>query len=978
MSQLTQVVPQRVGSAPCSCDTLLSDQIPLAVTETGADAALAMAGLDPDAALEFLQLLWPSGLPPDAFITLWEPHKGALQLGIISEAASAIVTRQYISCAAMKEVSSGRGGKRDAAALPGFYFDFDLIDGVHKTDERLMNHEQALQFLATLPLPPTLIIDSGGGFHVWWLLREPWVFEKAEERERAARLLSNMQNYVIQRARALGFHLDYTGDLARVLRSPGTLNCKYQPPRQVKLLSKTGFRYNPSDFEEWLPTTEPRAPPVKSMEAIAAPQCRTIVEFNRTAPWETILAGWTRLTAQMRDDQQWTHWRRPGKSESEGGSASTGTAANGDRVLHVFSSNARPFAADQNYSPFAAYAMLHCDGNRDAAMTKLGLVADQQSSTLPYVPFPIDQLPHPVLRAAVEELCERTDGDAGAIVPMLLATLSGEIGGSYWISPQEGYIQPPTLWTANLARSGSTKTARIRECTAALDRWDKDLRERAAFGARQAKEREEQRNAEGKIRTDEIRDQRKSLERARKAASKKAHEHKIAVSRLTHADKDSARSRFQIAANVAEQELEEARKEVDSLQKALEAHQVVEPRESESKQDSSASCAVVTDTTMPALLWSLKSNLRGLTWVTDEAAGLLGSLNEYTKGGADQERLLKLRDGTPLAENRKGLAPDGSPGSFRLDTPLLAIVAAGTPGRFFELMKRNGGFSSGLAARFWLNSPPCEPVECRAPGTRDWPAIARLREVERRLTELPFSGDPHVIGLTADADKYWRAFATETRFRASDLAEGPMQSFVSKAEGEALRVALNFHLFRREAGEVMEDSERVDAKSMESAIEIVRWACHEFERVLAMYTDVTDTTATTVRQKVLAAFDRRGAMTLRDARNSSREFQRMPHQDFEGMLCDLVSGGELQSETVRTAGRSKEVFGRCPRQAPPDCTEFEVREVADEQLVNTSNPIVAIGRGNCVGNRGAAPNSTPTVAENTPGDSRLNGGDACA
>lgn len=72
---------------------------------------------------------------------------------------------------------------------------------------------------------PSVVVASGGGYHCYWLLDEPWLLSDAAERQRAKDVLYAW--------------VDYTGgdtaakDLARVLRLPGGLNHKYTPPRPV-------------------------------------------------------------------------------------------------------------------------------------------------------------------------------------------------------------------------------------------------------------------------------------------------------------------------------------------------------------------------------------------------------------------------------------------------------------------------------------------------------------------------------------------------------------------------------------------------------------------------------------------------------------------------------------------------------------------------------------------------------------------------
>jgi archaellum biogenesis ATPase FlaH len=115
-------------------------------------------------------------------------------------------------------------------------------------DARADDLDTVRRRLAELPTPPSILITSGGGFHAYWLLREP--LDLRSEAEAARHLLRRL-------ARAVGGDLS-SAEVARVLRVPGTLNHKYTPPRRVAVLDfQPDRRYTPSDFGEWLPD-EPR------------------------------------------------------------------------------------------------------------------------------------------------------------------------------------------------------------------------------------------------------------------------------------------------------------------------------------------------------------------------------------------------------------------------------------------------------------------------------------------------------------------------------------------------------------------------------------------------------------------------------------------------------------------------------------------------------------------------------------------------
>ena len=74
--------------------------------------------------------------------------------------------------------------------------------------------------------PPSAIVNSGGGFHIYWISDQPLTLD--EWRPYANGLWALKQKH--------GLVADpVTTDAARILRVPGTFNYKTQPPRPVKL-----------------------------------------------------------------------------------------------------------------------------------------------------------------------------------------------------------------------------------------------------------------------------------------------------------------------------------------------------------------------------------------------------------------------------------------------------------------------------------------------------------------------------------------------------------------------------------------------------------------------------------------------------------------------------------------------------------------------------------------------------------------------
>ena len=117
-----------------------------------------------------------------------------------------------------------------------------------------------------LPLS-NFVVDSGGGLHVYWVLDD---FLEREAWQAYAKKLKAVM-------KAVGFLADptRTADIASILRVPGTLNFKYEPPPQVSLLesseqyidAKTMCAAINTAYAKFCPPTAPK--PVKPYIASA-------------------------------------------------------------------------------------------------------------------------------------------------------------------------------------------------------------------------------------------------------------------------------------------------------------------------------------------------------------------------------------------------------------------------------------------------------------------------------------------------------------------------------------------------------------------------------------------------------------------------------------------------------------------------------------------------------------------------------------
>jgi hypothetical protein len=124
-----------------------------------------------------------------------------------------------------------RGGKQDVAAFTGLWLDVDIEGPGHATDEpQPVDVEDALSLLDDHPVPPSLVVHSGGGLQPYWL------FDHYRPAADVEPLLAPWHELWAARAAERGWALDNVSEAAREMRVPGSWNWKLVEPRPVTLL----------------------------------------------------------------------------------------------------------------------------------------------------------------------------------------------------------------------------------------------------------------------------------------------------------------------------------------------------------------------------------------------------------------------------------------------------------------------------------------------------------------------------------------------------------------------------------------------------------------------------------------------------------------------------------------------------------------------------------------------------------------------
>ena len=89
----------------------------------------------------------------------------------------------------------GRGKESTVGAIPGVWIDLDVAGEGHKAEGLCPDFESALALLESFPLAPSIVNQSGGGLHGYWLFDTPLLLWGSEQRAEAKSLVRRFQDW---------------------------------------------------------------------------------------------------------------------------------------------------------------------------------------------------------------------------------------------------------------------------------------------------------------------------------------------------------------------------------------------------------------------------------------------------------------------------------------------------------------------------------------------------------------------------------------------------------------------------------------------------------------------------------------------------------------------------------------------------------------------------------------------------------------
>lgn len=143
-----------------------------------------------------------------------------------------------------------RGSDDDIFAVTALWSDIDVKGQAHAQKNLPSSTDEAINFLETLKLKPSIIVGSGNGLHAYWLLDVPYFIETKEDRKYISTIMHDWGKYINTEANKKGWKLDTVSDLARILRVPGTTNHKTEEKNRCEIIKSNNYEYSIQSFEQ--------------------------------------------------------------------------------------------------------------------------------------------------------------------------------------------------------------------------------------------------------------------------------------------------------------------------------------------------------------------------------------------------------------------------------------------------------------------------------------------------------------------------------------------------------------------------------------------------------------------------------------------------------------------------------------------------------------------------------------------------------
>ncbi|OMI09276.1 hypothetical protein BSN85_17240 [Bradyrhizobium brasilense] len=401
----------------------------------------------------------------------------------------------------------------NATLLKAIWIDCDVKPGDAKHYSTIQEAWAAIRaFQKKVGLPaPSILVNSGGGLHIYWVSDAPLSVDEWRGYAQGLKALLLQEGVLCDTG--------LTTDAARILRVPGTLNHKYNPPRPVQLLH-CGSSYNFSEdigFLRDINVSVTSTPQHDEHGNFGAPD----PAFASLKPDDALQAGATgsmfvdprpifaatgcgflrealRTGGRDYDQPQWNL-----------SVLCTAFMENGNDIAHKISSGHTGYTTHDTQAlydrkvadraergiGYPSCAAIHgagsarCAGcqhfskgksplNIRRAVTATVTPPPEHDFTDPYEefggpPFPFEVL-SPRLRKFVDATAKALGADPSAVAMASLAAVSGAMNAETTVRLSDDWLEKPIIWVLLVGPPSSLKSPIIDKATRPLRRIDQE------------------------------------------------------------------------------------------------------------------------------------------------------------------------------------------------------------------------------------------------------------------------------------------------------------------------------------------------------------------------------------------------------------------------------------------------------------------------------------------------------------------------
>ncbi|MGI6386330.1 MAG: DUF3987 domain-containing protein [Desulfomonilia bacterium] len=615
----------------------------------------------------------------------------------------------------------GNGKKEGITCIPAVWADIDFKNTPREKADRL---------LSELPVKPSVIIESGGGYHVYWFLKEPAGAEDIPMVE------------AVNRKLAFFLEADFgVCDASHILRIPGTLNHKYNPARTITVKNNTGARYNLEEFD-FLPEVpenqedENRGQNFdieKLFECSFIKWCSDKPEEVSEPLWYAMVSNVARVSPGGPDLVHELSRRYPGYSKKE----------TDQKILHALNS-AGPHTC--KYIRVNGYKYCTDCGVKTPIklLARNGLPAAGSDSPVEWMELvPLNdcrapEIPNDILPGWAGDFTREAARSIQIPYPMALASVLGALSLAATsivkcIHVGPGHVETPNLYLFAPLPSGERKTGMVGTATNPLHEWET---EQAEFKADEIRAAQSRRKTQEKI-----------IEGMRNKAAK--------------ASKDEERRT--LIENIAAQEV--ALEDIPALPRLL-----------------------ADDATPESLPRILKAQGEVLGIISSEGGIFDIFGGRYSRNGIPNlDLLLKAHNAESYRVDRIGREP------IALTNPRLAVCICPQPDVLLSMADKPGFRGRGLLARFLYFFSESQ-IGYRNISPDPMPDSVTREYTTRIKALLDMRGTNLELTLSPAAKALWLQFAqvVEEQMRPGGEFEH-FRDWAGKLSGQAARLAGVFH-----------------------------------------------------------------------------------------------------------------------------------------------------------------------------------------